>query len=380
MIALTQLRDHYRLHYQQAPKLISFAPGRINLLGEHVDYLGGEVLPAGIDRGIHVLGESAPGTLLLRSTASEESAEWTESILDEEPPSGWLAYVWGVLKELSGAGMPWVGGKILVAGDLPQGAGLSSSAALEVALIQYFTHCASFALPTKEIALMAQKVENLHVGTQCGIMDQFISVHAEKDRFLRLNCKTLEYDSIPFELHECQLVLANSMISHKLGADYNSIRMDLENAEKKLGRRLAELTPAELKSENKQLTESEARRAEYATSEMSRTPRFVDAARRGDAAEAGKLMCETHEGLSRLLGVSTQELDSLVEFASSVPGWYGGRMMGGGFGGCTLNLVRKEKIEDFYNQVPQMFKGRFGVAPELYRVRLERGAHVEKVV
>lgn len=359
------------------PQLLSVAPGRINLLGEHVDYLGGRVLPAAIDLGISVLGAPRDGGVLeVRSLDFDDEVRWSPRHLDGPAPGGWATYVWGVLRELRALGYPWIGGTLHVTGDVPLGAGLSSSAALEVALLQWFTAAAGKPIGGADLAVLARKVENDQVGTACGIMDQFVSVHGRAGRVLDLDCDTLDYGLFTPALPDHRWVLVNSMVTHELGDQYNRIRAELEVAQEVLGP-LVGLPPGAVA--DAALSPSEAARARYVVGETHRTREFVTAAEAGDAGRLGALLQATHRGLSALMGVSTPELDGIVELAGGLPGWEGGRMIGGGFGGCVLSLVRAADEAAFVAGIRDEFAQRFGMPCEVYPVHLADGSGVRKI-
>lgn len=363
------------------PTLLSTAPGRINLLGEHVDYLGGRVLPAAIDRGISVLARLDRGeTLEVVSVDFGERVAWQADVLDGAAPGGWQTYLWGVLRELRERAAPWSGGQLVIAGDVPLGAGLSSSAALEVALLGALLHAADQQLSGAELARLARKVENDQVGIACGIMDPFVSVHGRAGHVLDLDCESLEYRTFRPELPRHAWVLIDSMVQHDLGDRYNRIRAELESAEQKLDRgRLIELDEEVVGAAGATLTPSESARAMYVTSEARRTAEFVAAALAGDEARLGALLQATHRGLSEQMQVSTPELDAIVEFAGDRAEWAGGRMIGGGFGGCVLNLVERTAVDDLGGHVRSRFAERFGIEPEIYPVMLADGARVEEL-
>ncbi len=379
MIGPDSIRQSFLDAFGAPPRLMSTAPGRINLLGEHVDYLGGRVLPAAIDRGITAAGRPQPGgPLEVASLDFGERVRWEPADLDAAAPGGWRSYLWGVLRELRALGVPWVGGSLIVTGDVPLGAGLSSSAALEVALIQWFSHAAGRPIAGAELAVLARKVENDQVGTACGIMDQFVSVHGCEGQVLDLDCDTLEYELFTPDLPDHTWVLVNSMVAHELRDQYNRIRAELERAQDVLGP-LVQLPLDAVEGADAALSLSEAARADYVVSETHRTREFVAAATAGDACRVGELLVATHRGLSTQMGVSTPELDAIVEASADLPGWVGGRMIGGGFGGCVLNLVRREDEAAFVHGIQAAFQARFGLPCEVYPVRLADGSSVREI-
>lgn len=380
MISKTSLSQLFNQNFGDSPGQHSFAPGRINLLGEHIDYLGGQVLPAAIDRGISFVGHlSETDVLEVRAHDMGESLQWGPDILNSRPEKGWKLYIWAVLKELEKLGRPWKGAKCLFSGDLPQGAGLSSSAALEVACANFFFKAQNLKISNEELALLGRRAENIHVGTACGIMDQFISVHGKEDHFLQLNCDTLKYEVHPARLEGATWVLHNSMVSHELGDQYNQIRKSLEEAEKIIaGGPLLEVAPELLEEKKSQLNESQYRKARYVIGEHQRTRAFIQAMGALDVSKVGELLVKTHEGLSRDLGVSTLELDALIDISGQSRGWLGGRMMGGGFGGCTLNLVKTDELDEYLKRVHQGFSERFSLETESLPVVIGEGARVER--
>lgn len=386
MIDRELLKNSFRQRFATPAQWHSFAPGRVNLLGEHVDYLGGRVLPAAIDKGISITARfERSGSLEILAADFDSEVEWTASALEKAPAKGkshgWQTYFWGCLKELSRLpGFAWRGGQLRISGDLPAGAGLSSSAAFEVATLQLFAAALGLELKGRELALAAQRVENLHVGTQCGIMDSFASVHGREGQFMSLDCARLEYTLHPGQMPGYSFILLHSMVSHELGDNYNRIRADLESAEKAIGcGRLVDLQPEQVEAARSRMSEIEYRRARYAVGEVARTKAFIQAISSGNAVAAGGLMTRTHEGLSRDLGVSTPELDALVELSRDIEGWVGGRMMGGGFGGCTLNLVDTHQLPVYLKKIRAGFEKRYNLRPHTYPVSLERGAFVEKI-
>ncbi|MCB1174373.1 MAG: galactokinase [Leptospiraceae bacterium] len=360
------------------PQYLAFAPGRINLIGEHIDYLGGIVLPAAVQQGITMVAGPHPDqkSILIRAMDMNAEVEWTAADLaNGAVPTGWQAYLWGVLAELRKAGAAWTPLQIVFSGDVPAGSGLSSSAALEVAAATLFTSVQNLSMDPRELALLCQRAEQMHVGTNCGIMDQFASVFGQEHQFIELNCASLDYRLHPLDLGDSELVLVNSMISHNLGADYNQIRADLETARSKLAvASLLEISLDELTARRSVLGDPEYRRARHACSEFRRVKESITAIASGRWDLLGDLMSQSHISLSRDLGVSTPELDFLIKQSTHCSGWLGGRMMGGGFGGCTLNLIACAMRDSWLEQLTSRFESEFGVSPEVYPVQIGGGA------
>ena len=380
MLCVADLTRTHREMFGERPTLLSTAPGRINLLGEHVDYLGGRVLPAAIDRGITVMGRPAEdGLLRVLSVDFGERIVWDREITSRAAPGSWQTYLWGVLRELAALGVPWTGATLVIAGDVPRGAGLSSSAALEVALLGWFSAAAGRAIEGAELARLARKVENDQVGTACGIMDPFVSVHGQAGLVLDLDCATLRYRTFRADLPDHGWILINSMVEHDLGDQYNRIRSELESAEQKLARGPLLDVPEASVLEAGDLSPSERERALYVIGEARRTREFVDAAGAGSVQRVGELLAQTHRGLSNQMRVSTPELDAIVEFSTGFPGWTGGRMIGGGFGGCVLGLVRSDAESAYSHPVRAAFRSRFGIDCEVYPVALTDGARVVEI-
>jgi len=369
MISDATCRQWFTEAFGTEPRLLSVAPGRVNLLGEHVDYLGGRVLPAAIDRGVSVAAALGHGPVLeVVAHDFDDRVAWGEAVLSGTAPEGWKRYLWGVLRELAALGLPWTGGQLLIAGDVPPGAGLSSSAALEVALLNAVLAAHGRELPDADLARLARKVENDQVGTACGVMDQFASVHGRAGHAMDLDCGTLEYRLFEPSLAGCRWLLIDSMVTHDLGDQYNRIRAELETAQRVLGGGPLLQHPEEaVLDAGDRLTTSELSRALYVAGEA------------GDVDEVGRLLRATHDGLRRLLRVSTPELDTIVEAGADAPGWLGGRMIGGGFGGCVLGLLREGGVRPFQEHVRRLFRQRFGLDCRFYPVNLADGARVVRL-
>ncbi len=350
--------------------------GRINLIGEHTDYNGGFVFPGAIDKMI--MAEIKPnGTDKVR-VYSVDIDEYAEFGLNEEdaPKQQWARYIFGVCREVIKRGGVVKGFDTVFAGNVPLGAGLSSSAALE--------SCFAFALNDMfndgkidkfELAKIGQSTEHNYCGVNCGIMDQFASVFGKKDHLIRLDCRSLEYEYFPFKLDGYKLVLVDSKVKHELvDSPYNKRRASCENVAKKLGiETLRDAEMADLDKIKDQISEEDYKRARFVIGEKQRVLDVCDALQHGDYDTVGERMYQTHEGLSKDYEVSCVELDYLNDIAKEC-GVTGSRIMGGGFGGCTINLVKDEIHDNFIKTAKEKFAEKYGHEPQVYDVIVSDGA------
>lgn len=356
--------------------------GRINLIGEHTDYNGGYVFPGAIDKGI--VAEVKPNGTEKVHAYSLDYDEYVEFGLNEEdkPAQSWARYIFGVCRETQKRGGKVSGFDTVFAGDVPLGAGLSSSAALESTFAYAINYLFSNGIDKFELAKIGQATEHNYCGVNCGIMDQFASVFGKKGSLIRLNCKTLEYKYFPFDPQGYKLVLIDSCVKHELASSaYNKRRASCENAAAAIRKNHPEV---EFLSDSKrvwldevrdQIPEEDFLRAEYVIGEVQRVLDVCDALERGDYETVGELMYQTHFGLSRLYEVSCEELDFLNKLARKCE-VTGSRVMGGGFGGCTINLVKDEYYDDFVNTAVEKFTEKFGHAPKIYDVVISDGARL----
>lgn len=350
--------------------------GRINLIGEHTDYNGGFVFPGAIDKVI--MAEIRPNGLDKVRVFSIDIDEYAEFGLREEdaPEQSWARYIFGVCREIIKRGGKVEGFDAVFAGNVPLGAGLSSSAALE--------SCFAFALNDLfndnrferfELALIGQSTEHNYCGVNCGIMDQFASVCGRKGNLMRLDCRSLEYEYFPFDPKDYSLVLVDSRVKHELAdSPYNKRRESCERVAHRLGvETLRDADMAALEAARADLSEEDYRRAKYVLEEKERVLAVCDALNKGDYETVGRKMYETHQGLSKDYEVSCEELDFLNDVAKEM-GVTGSRIMGGGFGGCTINLVRKDLHDKFVKEATLRFKERYGHEPKIYDVVISDGA------
>jgi galactokinase len=352
------------------------APGRVNLIGEHTDYTGGFVFPAALDLFCDVRVEPAlNGTLVARSRNLGEERSWSFADLPGAQPRGdWSDYIAGVAIELSRLGVKLVPARLEIDSSVPIGSGLSSSASLEVSTALALASLAGAQVPAKELALACQRAENRFVGMNCGIMDQFVSVFGEAGHAILIDCRGLEHRAVPVPAG-LELVVVNSMVKHALASsEYNTRRRECEQAVKILGKPLRDIRAEDWPGLEHLLPETLRRRARHIVSENARVLGFVEACRRNDQAEMGRLMAESHRSLRGDYEVSCQELDYLVETASGQAGVAGARMTGGGFGGCTVNLVRISDVAAFQQAVIRDYQERFGIRPEIYVCQTADGA------
>ena len=350
--------------------------GRINLIGEHTDYNGGFVFPGAIDKYI-MAAINVNGTDKVR-VFSADLQQYTEFGLREEdaPAEQWARYIFGVCREIIKRGFTVNGFDTVFAGNVPLGAGLSSSAALE--------SCFAFALNDLfnenkidkfELAKIGQSTEHNYCGVNCGIMDQFASVFGKKNCLMRLDCRSLEHEYFPFDPQGYKLVLVNSKVKHELvDSPYNKRRQSCERVAATLGvETLRDATMDMLNDKKELVSEEDYKRAEYVIGEKQRVLDVCDALQRGDYETVGRLMYETHYGLSQQYEVSCEELDFLNDIAKEC-GVTGSRIMGGGFGGCTINLVKDELYDHFIQVAKERFNEKYGHEPVIIDVVISDGA------
>lgn len=356
------------------------SPGRINLIGEHTDYNGSFVFPGAIDKGM-IAAIRLNGTGKVRAYAIDLD-ENSEFGFNEEdlPKEGWAKYIFGVCREITKRGGKVGGFDTVFAGDVPLGAGMSSSAALESTYAYALNDMFNLGIDTFELARIGQSTEHNYVGVKCGIMDQFASLFGKKGHLIRLDTKTMEYQYFPFNLEGYKLVLLDTVVKHELASSaYNKRRESCEHAAETIAKChpevefLRDATMNMLKEVKNELSEEDYMRAKYVIEETQRVRDVSDALERGDYETVGEKMYETHHGMSKLYEVSCEELDFLNEVAKE-HGVTGSRVMGGGFGGCTINLVKDELYDSFIADAKLKFKEKYGHEPKVYDVVISDGA------
>lgn len=371
-----KLRTAFIERFSSNPVFYASA-GRINLIGEHTDYNGGFVFPGAIDKYI-MTAININGTDKVR-LYSVDMNQYTEFGLREEdkPAEQWACYVFGVCREILKRGFEVKGFDAVFAGDVPLGAGLSSSAALE--------SCFAYALNDLfndnkisifELALIGQSTEHNYCGVNCGIMDQFASVFGKKDCLMRLDCRSLEFKYFPFKPVGYKLVLVNSQVKHELvDSPYNKRRESCERVAKTLGvETLRDADMSMLEAAKAQISDEDYKRAVYVIGEKQRVLDVCEALEKGDYETVGQRMYETHHGLSKDYEVSCEELDFLNDVAKEC-GVTGSRIMGGGFGGCTINLVKEDLYDTFVQTAKTKFNETYGIEPIIIDVVISDGAH-----
>lgn len=351
--------------------------GRVNLIGEHTDYNGGFVFPGAIDRRI-VAAIAPNGRQEVRVYAVDMQEESLFGLREEDAPrQQWARYVFGVCREVLKRGFRVEGFDAVMMGDVPLGAGLSSSAALEstfaFALNDMFNQGA---IDPFELARIGQSTEHNYCGVKCGIMDQFASIFGRKDCLMRLDCRSMEYEYFPFKPEGYRLLLVNSQVKHALvDSPYNRRRESCERVAALLGiDTLRDATFEALEAHCHQMSDEDYRRARYVVGEKQRVLDVCEALEKGDYDTVGARMYQTHWGMSRDYEVSCEELDFLVALAERC-GVAGSRIMGGGFGGCTINLVKESLLQGFQATVAREFPARYGVEPIFIPVVISDGAH-----
>ena len=373
--------QEFEQHYQHYPALLVRAPGRINLIGEHTDYNHGFVLPAAINKHIYFAFHAAEGEVI--SIQSLNYKNQLSFSLGGHIPShapAWGRYLFTATQELQERGYKVRPFCCVFGGDIPLGAGMSSSAALCCGFIYGLSELYQLAISREENALIAQATEH-RIGLNCGLMDQYAVLFGKPDKVLFLDCESLQYRHFPLELGEYTLVLINSMVKHELAAEsgYNDRRASCERVVQRIQQdhpevhTLRQVSREQLQAYREQLSAEDYQRAHYVLNENQRVRDTVAALQRGDVPQAGALIFESHAGMRDEYQITTRELDTLVQLAQEQEGVLGARMMGGGFGGCTINLMRKQEKAATLAAIVQPYEQAYGLTPEVYELALSDG-------
>lgn len=358
---LTKIKNVFEEKFGAKPTVFR-SPGRVNLLGEHTDYNEGFVLPAAIDKYIYI-AISRRNDDLIQLYAVDFDETYSADIKNVQPaPLQWPNYILGVVDQLQKTGFTLKGFNAVVDGDIPIGAGLSSSAAVECATVFALNEIFSLGLSRLQMVPLAQKAEHVFAGVNCGIMDQFASMFGKKDHAIKLDCRSLEYEYVPLKLDGYKIVLFNTNIKHNLASSqYNTRRKQCEAGVALIAahhpevRSLRDADEAMLEKYVEPVDPLVYQRCKYVVQENIRLLSACESLRKADVKGLGARMYETHHGLSYFYEVSCKELDFLVEFVKNIPEVAGARMMGGGFGGCTINLVREEAVESLIEQISSAY-------------------------
>lgn len=383
MIDAKNLGREFTSAFGRAPgdTLFFRAPGRVNLIGEHVDYSDGLVLPLAIDRACYVAARRrTDGRLRMHSV---EFSETTETTLNGTRPqkSHWTAYPRGVAWVLTQAGERLSGADLLISSEVPLGAGLSSSAALEVSTAFALLTIHGRRMELTRLAKLCQRAENEYVGMQCGIMDQTVACFGQTGRAILIDCRTLETTAVPLDSSRVRIVVANTMAKHALvSSEYNRRREECAEAVRLIRktrhnvRTLRDVSWDEIEKESADWPDKIRRRARHVTTEIARVRDAVAALYRADYAKVGELMAASHESLDKDFAVSCEELNLMAGLAQQIPGCFGARMTGGGFGGCTVNLVEAKSAVSFADDLQKAYKKETGVRAEIYITEPSDGA------
>lgn len=361
---------------------VYFSPGRINLIGEHIDYNDGYVMPGAIDKGIW-FAFALNNTNQINFYAVDFEEPLSINIEEVKKMEGWKNYVLGVVNEFIKDEKKIQGFDCAFGGDIPKGAGMSSSAAVEGGLATAINDQMKFGYNKKQLALLCQSAEHGFPGVNCGIMDQYANMFGKSEHVLFLDCKTITHEVLPFYFPEYHIILVNSNVHHSLAdSAYNQRRRECEEGLEIIRENTGINSFRDLESEDQllalkdKMNETVFRRCLYVVQEILRTKKAAQFLKDKNLDSFGKLMFQTHEGLSKLYEVSCLELDFLVDFSANFDGVVGARLMGGGFGGCTINLVEKDSKEKFTQQISDAYKKKFSIDSSCYDVQLVDGTHV----
>ncbi|WP_140937917.1 galactokinase [Sphingobacterium lumbrici] len=385
MIEATVLKNRYKEIFGSEPDLLAKSPGRINIIGEHTDYNEGFVLPTAIDKAIYIaVGKRKDQEIHLY--AEDFNENYSVNIADlAVTDKGWPNYILGVVDQLQQLNLPVDGFNLYLDGDVPPGSGLSSSAAVECATGFALNELFSFDLKRVDIAKIGQLAEHTYAGVKCGIMDQFASVLSKEGHVLRLDCRTLEYEYVPLELGAYEIVLLNTNVKHSLASSaYNKRRELCEQGvvwvKEKYGHvnSLRHVTVEMLDELVKDRDVETYTKCKYVVEENIRLDKACDALKRGDIEELGNQLFLAHTALSQEYEVSCAELDFLVDFVKDIPEVVGARMMGGGFGGCTINIVKKGFGQQLAETIAPAYKSKFGLELDPIFVKAAGGSQLLK--
>jgi galactokinase len=391
MEIIDPISDLYRRKFGHQPVHIARAPGRVNLLGEHVDYNDGFVLPAAIDRATYIAFSPAdtPHSTLVAADFDQQVSFSPETIPSKTQPDGsplpeWGLYPAGVMWTLMEEGLSTPAMNAVFSSNVPRGSGLSSSASVEMGFVIAWQTLGGWTLPPMKRALLGQKAENKYVGVNCGIMDQFSSACGVENKLLLLDCRSLEWITLPLP-HDVAITVADTTVRRKLtSGEYNKRRSACEEAVRLLKedlpniRSLRDVSPDDFNRLSNKLPEEVEKRARHVVEEIQRSDQSQALLEAGDIQNFGRLMNECHASLRDLYEVSCPELNVMANVAQSLEGCYGARLTGAGFGGCTVNVVAIEKVDSFVDALSEGYERETGIHPEIYVTRASNGAELIK--
>jgi len=378
---LERIEQEFKRSFGGRPDLMVRAPGRVNLIGEHTDYNDGFVFPVAIDRAITIAGRARRDQMVrLYSLNFDDHAIFQVDDVSKGKTGAWTDYLKGVMAELSKLGHRVGGFEAVVYGDIPVGSGLSSSAALEVATAYFVCLLNGIDIDPIELPRLCQRAENQYVGVNCGIMDQFTSVFGKQGHALFLDCRDLSYRYLPLPVEDLVVVICDSRVRRELAdSEYNRRRQECTEGVSILSRflppikALRDVSMEDFSLYQAHLPDPIRKRCRHVITENDRVRRAASALERGDCTEFGRLMNESHQSLKNDYQVSCPELDLLVNIARSCPGVLGSRLTGAGFGGCTVNLVRKDSVEKLIESITDNYKTAIGLDPAVYVCLAEDG-------
>jgi len=374
--------EAFQSFFQSEPEHFFLAPGRINIIGEHVDYSDGFVLPAAIDKHICFAVKKVDDSENCTFFAKDFNESFSFNIHQKQTPveQTWVNYLLGVFNAIQESGRKIGGLQIAFSSTIPMGSGLSSSAALECGFAYILNHIFDLNLSKKELALIGQKSEHTFVGVKCGIMDQFASVFGNEHQVIMLDCNSLEHHYFEANIEGYSLVLFDSCVKHThLTSGYNDRRNDVDNGKKVLWEKFPEIEKfrdfsiSMLDEVRAEIGETSYKRCLYLLKEIKRVEKAAKALSEGDVEFLGQLLIETHSGLSTEFEVSCDELDFMVEKTLEEKGVLGARIMGGGFGGCSINLIKDENVDDVIKSISEKYRADFDIEMKVYRVKISDG-------
>jgi galactokinase len=377
---IKQIQERFETTFNKEPLTIN-SPGRINLIGEHTDYNNGFVLPAAIDKGIITAIQKSNNNFCTAVALDlDETYDFSLNEIIPLEKGGWKNYIIGVAAEIQKYGKTITSFNMVFGGDIPNGAGLSSSAAIENGLVFGLNELFNLGLSKKEMILISQQAEHNFALVNCGIMDQFASMFGKKDTALLLDCNSFESSEFKIDFDKYQLLLINTNIKHSLSESaYNDRRSVCEYAAKLADQKTLRDVPKDFLNELKtKINDADYKKVIYVFEENDRVKNAIEAIKNNDMQSLGKLLYASHNGLQNMYKVSCNELDFLVDYTRNKPSVIGARMMGGGFGGCTINLIEKNAVPSFSKKVIEAYSKQFHKECSIYDIALSEGTHIHK--